>query len=74
MIKFVLILHLCSFLNTPDCFQETIAPLEFDDHYSCMVHGYKQSGRQIENLGKDRVNPLKLAIRFECREIKIQQT
>jgi len=74
VIKYVLILHLCTFLNTPDCFQETIAPFEFDDHYSCMVQGYKVAGRQIENLGKDRVNPLKLAIKFECREIKIQQT
>ena len=73
MIKFVLILHLCTFLNATECFQEQVVGLEFDDHYSCMLQGYRHAHKQIESLGEDRVNTLKLGVKFECKEIKIQK-
>ena len=75
MIKFVLILHLCTFINTePSCFQNQIIGLEFNDNFSCMLDGYKRSSRTLENIGREDVNTKKLAIKFQCKEVIVEQT
>ena len=75
MIKFVLILHLCSFINLPPtCFQHQIVGLEYNDNFSCMIDGYKRSGRTLENIGREDVNTKKLAIKFQCKEVIVEQT
>ena len=75
MIKFVLILHLCSFLNLPPtCFKQQIVCLEYNDNFSCMQDGYKRSGRTLENIGREDVNVKKLAIKFQCKEVIMEKT
>ena len=75
MIKFVLILHLCSFLNLPPtCFKQQVVGVEYNDNFSCMLDGYKRSGRTLENIGREDVNTKKLAIKFQCKEVIVEQT
>lgn len=75
MIKFVLILHFCSFLNLPPtCFQQQVVGLEYNDNFSCMLDGYKKSGRVLENIGREDVNVKKLAIKFQCKEVIVEKT
>ena len=75
MIKYVLILHLCSFLNLPPtCFQQQIVGLEYNDNFSCMLDGYNKSGRTLENIGREEVNQNKLAIKFQCKEVIVEKT
>ena len=66
--KFVLILHICSFI-TLQCPVSSVSPYEFSNWHSCAVKGYEMSAVALQDLPKDRVNKEKLAIKFECKEL-----
>ena len=68
MIKFVLILHLCSTLSG-ECLDSQYVG-ELPDHYTCVKAGYVEAYKSFETLDKEEINEQKLAIRFECKEIK----
>ena len=73
LMKFVIILYLCSFVNVqPVCYSEKIVALEFDNYRSWVLEGYKQSHNHLASLDQDKVNKEKLAIRFNCKEIKME--
>jgi len=69
--KFVLILHVCSFLdfNNPECYTTHVAPLEFNSYKSCILQGYKSSHNTLKEIYGERIESEKLAIRFQCKEI-----
>jgi len=66
--KFVLILYICS-MTTGQCPGSSYLPLEFNSHLDCILVGYQQSHRALQELDKDTVNKERLAIRFECKEV-----
>ncbi|AXH71342.1 hypothetical protein P120_gp46 [Pelagibacter phage HTVC120P] len=68
--KYVLILHLCSFVGQPQCYNPKIAPIEFNSHYECIHQGYVRSAKALEIIDRDLVNKQKLAVKFECKEFK----
>ena len=73
MIKFALVLHLCSFLNSnPYCFREQIVPEQFEDYYQCITDGYVKSLSTLVNLGETEVNEKRLAVKFECKTLTIK--
>ncbi len=69
--KFVLLLHVCSFLNTtvPVCTATHIIPLEFNTYKDCILQGYKSSHNTLKELYNDKIEKDKLAIKFECRQV-----
>ena len=71
--KYVLLLHVCSFLNTtiPVCTATHIVPLEFNTYQDCILQVYKSSHNTLKELYSDRIEKDKLAIKFECREVGI---
>ena len=71
--KYVLLLHVCSFLNTtiPVCTATHIVPLEFNTYQDCILQGYKSSHNTLTEIYGERIEEEKLAIKFECKEIKI---
>ena len=72
MEKFIILMWLCSTVNSPPCFQITTPEKVFDDHYSCVSFGYSHS---IELIGtkfnKEEINRLGLYTRFACRKENI---
>ena len=71
--KYVIILYLCSFVNVqPTCYSEKVVALEFDNYYDCILQGYKQSHNHLASLDKEKITKQKLAIRFQCKEIKLE--
>ena len=73
--KYVIILYLCSFVNVQStCFSERILGYEFDNYYDCILDGYKQSHNHLASLDKEKIIEQKLAIRFQCKEIKTETT
>ena len=71
--KYVIILYLCSYVNVqPNCYSEKIVALEFDNYYDCILNGYKQSHSHLASLDKEKIIEQKLAIRFQCKEIKTE--
>jgi hypothetical protein len=49
-----------------------VVALEFDNYYDCILAGYKQSHNHLATLDKEKINKEKLAIRFQCKEIKLE--
>jgi len=73
MTKFILILHLCMFEGeTPNCFSSQVYTFEFNDHYSCVRQGYVSAHKSLDNLTIEEINKNKLAVRIECKEIKME--
>ena len=72
--KYIIILYLCSFVNTePVCYSDKIVGLEFNNYYDCILNGYKQSHNHLATLEKEQIIKDKLAIRFQCKEINIEK-
>ena len=74
--KFILVLHLCSMI-TGKCLDSHYPSYQFKTHYDCAIAGYALSQESLKLLSKekyyyglDRINKERLAIRFECRELK----
>ncbi len=71
--KYVIILYLCSFVNVqPVCHSEKIVGLEFTNYYDCILDGYRQSYNHLASLDKEKIIKEKLAIKFQCKEIKME--
>ena len=54
------------------CYSEKVVALEFDNYYDCILNGYKQSYNHLAKLDKEKITKQKLAIRFQCKEIKLE--
>ena len=71
--KYVLLLHVCSFLNLagPVCETTHIVPLEFKTYEECILQGYKSSHNVLKELYGERIEDEKLAIKFICTKVKV---
>ena len=69
--KYVLILHVCSFLNAdiPVCTSTHLVPLQFENYKECILQGYKSSHNTLKELYGDRIEEEKLAIKFQCKVV-----
>ena len=54
------------------CYSEKIVMLQFNNYYDCILNGYKQSHNHLASLDKERIINQKLAIKFQCKEIKME--
>ena len=71
--KYVIILYLCSFVNVQStCYSEKIVALEFNNYPDCILEGYRQSWSHLKSIGNDKINDEKLAIKFICKEVKME--
>ena len=72
MTKFILILHLCSFIGEPYCYDAQYLA-EFKDHYSCVKMGYVKAYESLNSLTVENINDSRLAVKIECKEIKMEK-
>ena len=74
--KYILILYMCSMVSG-ECPSSTISGWQFENHYDCVNAGYgvsQQTFRNLEDLeewSKEYIEEQKIAIRFECKELKV---
>jgi len=74
--KYILILYMCSMVSG-ECPSSTISGYQFESHYQCVDAGYgvsQQTFRNLEDLeewSKEYIEEQKIAIRFECKELKV---
>ncbi len=73
--KYILILYVCSFVNVskPICSESMVVGLEFDNYKDCILQGYKSSHNTLKELYGERIEEEKLAIKFDCKEIKVEE-
>ena len=69
MLKFALIISICSFLDG-SCLYPFKADKLFNTHYDCAVAGYQHSQTLLRSFGKDKVNESKVIISFKCKPIE----
>ena len=70
MTKFVLILHLCLFIDEPKCISSQTIAFQFEDYYSCVRTGYHQAYKSMDAMTKEEINNSKIAIKIECKELQ----
>tara|TARA_R100000329_G_scaffold94880_1_gene78893 strand:- start:601 stop:801 length:201 start_codon:yes stop_codon:yes gene_type:complete len=60
-----------------ECPTSTISGWQFENHYDCVNAGYgvsQQTFRNLEDLeewNREYIEQQKIAIRFECKELKV---
>ncbi len=70
---------MCSMINN-SCPTSTIAGYQFNTHYDCVDAGYAIAQKTFRNLKdyeeyqREIIEKQKLVIKFECKEIKGEQT
>jgi len=72
--KYILILYMCSMANG-QCPSNSISGLQYNDHFDCVVDGYRIAHNTFKNLeeleeyDKEYINREKLVIKFECKQV-----
>ena len=70
MIKFTLIIWVCSFLGTPPvCMAPLQHPKSFDSWYECSETGYSEASLMITKMGYKYVNDNRIAMNYSCRPV-----
>jgi len=46
--------------------------LEYNNYYDCVLNGYKQAHNHLAGLDKEKIIKEKLAIKFQCKKIKME--
>ena len=69
--KITLAFLLCSYV-AESCLPPYIHPVKFDNEYDCMIAGYSESLKKIEEIGPEDVNGYSMYIKFGCYESTTQ--
>ena len=67
MIKFTLIIWVCSFLAPDLCMKPIIYPIMYNSWYECSRSAHQESTRIISKLGYKYVNKNKVGTRYTCK-------
>ena len=68
MIKFTLMIWVCSFLGGQTCMPPIQSPIMYDSWYECSRAAHKESLKIMSKLGYKVVNKSQIAMRYRCKE------
>ena len=68
MIKFVLILQICSVVQM-DCMPEINQNPLFNTHSACVNAGHLRSLKLLDEVGEQLVNRAKIQVRIKCEAV-----
>ncbi len=63
--KIILALIICSQVGNT-CMQPYPWPTKFDNQYDCLMFGYEESMKKMEEIGPVDINKYQMFIRFTC--------
>ena len=69
MIKFTLIIWVCSFLGQNACLETIQSPTLYNSWYECSRAAHQESIKIYSKLGYKVVNEARLATRYTCTEV-----
>ena len=67
MIKFTLVMWVCSFLGGQVCMAPIESPILYNSWYECSREAHKESLQILSKMGYKTVNDNKIATRYTCR-------
>ena len=70
MIKFTLIIWVCSFLGQQACMKPLQYPVLFDSWYECTRTAHQESRKILASMGYKSVNESKIAMKYSCQAIE----
>ena len=68
MIKFILIMFICSNIPGNSCKLMTTPIQEFDTYRECAIYGCEYSFNLLKNFNSESVNEYKMYTAFNCKE------
>ena len=68
MIKFILIMFICSNIPGNSCKLMTTPIQEFNTYSECAIYGYEYSFNMLKNFNSKSVNEYKMYTAFNCKE------
>jgi hypothetical protein len=71
MIKFVLLMVLCSGIAGNQCKVIPTPTVLFDDYNSCIIYGYKYSHTLMKGFDPEWTNSMEAYTKFSCKEDEI---
>ena len=69
MIKFTLMIWVCSFLGQNLCMTPIESPTLYDSWYECSRAAHQESLKIMSNFGYKVVNRDKIAMKYRCKEV-----
>ena len=66
MIKFTLIIWVCSFLGQQTCMKPLEYPKMFDTWYDCSKAAHKESLLLMAGMGYKYINKHQIAVKYSC--------
>ena len=70
MIKFTLIIWVCSFLNGTECMAPINFPVMYDSWKECSVAAHTESIKIIESTEPDFLNKYEIGMKYTCRSVR----
>ena len=68
MIKFTLMIWVCSFLGGQPCLPPIQSPITYNSWYECSRAAHQESLKIMSKLGYKVVNKDKIAMKYRCQE------
>ena len=70
MIKFTLMIWVCSFLGGQTCLPPIKSPILYNSWYECSRAAHQESLKIMSKLGYRVVNKDKIAMKYRCQEAR----
>ena len=67
-------------MNTNDCPSSTISGYQYNNHYDCVLSGYKLAHnsflnlKELEEFEKSYIEDKKIVVKFECKALQVEDT
>jgi len=70
MVKFTLIIWVCSFLGQNGCMEPIQSTALYNSWYECSRTAHQESIKILSKIGYKKVNDSKIATRYTCEAVK----
>ena len=67
MIKFTLMIWVCSFLGSQTCMPPVQSPIMYNSWYECSRAAHQESLKMMSKLGYKTVNEAHIAMKYSCK-------
>ena len=69
MIKYILTIWVCSFLQGEVCMPPIQSPIMYNSWYECSRAAHQESMKIMSKLGYTRVNKDHIAMKYRCKKV-----
>ena len=68
MVKYILVMIICSGIPGNQCKPIPTHIYEFDEYHKCIIYGYDHSSMMLKSLDPRTINEFEMFTAFDCKE------